>query len=84
MGRPRKRRRESDAEEHAGPLLHVNNSHIGTSGSFTFVDFGVITPPQLHDSSLLGDSILNHDGPTPQNPLRDSDSFGISPISNVE
>jgi hypothetical protein len=84
MGRPRKRRREGDDEETAAPFPNVNNSPTRANGSFTFTDFGIITPPQLHDPTLLGDVTLNEHGPTLQHHLGDFVDFGISPISNIE
>jgi hypothetical protein len=83
MGRPRKRRREGDAEETAVPLPDVNISPTSTN-SFTFIDFGIVTPPQLHDSNILGDVVLNEDGYTQQHLFGVPNDFGISPISNME
>jgi hypothetical protein len=89
MGRPRKRRREGEAEETAGSIGNVIDSTDGNHESTTtFADFGIITPPQMNEQNYLGDlrdgMVPDFSAPSQHNYLGTSEGFGPSPISNIE
>lgn len=83
MGRPRKRRREGEAEDTVEvlpadtPLVTISNG-FPTIASFS--DVG--QPPHLHDSSQVFD--ISTDITPPSNDLSISDAFGVSPLSSLE
>jgi hypothetical protein len=84
MGRPRKRRREGEADESTVFLTDTNSNNVGINEGSTFGSFGMITPPQFQDSSLPIDVELNDHGAMSQIHHIDSNAFGISPISAIE
>jgi hypothetical protein len=84
MGRPKKRRREGEADEAANPQPNASDSTISVNDQSAFGNFGIITPPQFHDSNCFVNDVANTNGGASHQHLNSSDAFGISPISNIE
>tara|TARA_R110002003_G_scaffold28_23_gene1714 strand:+ start:4957 stop:5976 length:1020 start_codon:yes stop_codon:yes gene_type:complete len=84
MGRPRKRRREGDANENALTLTEANSKTFGHPEVHVFHDFGVITPPQFHDPNHPVESVGSNDRTQLPNLMLGSNVFGVSPISSIE
>jgi hypothetical protein len=83
MGRPKKRRREGEADNVVAPLAHVDESAITPNEFSSFAILGMITPPQFHDQYLIANSIGSELGTLHPQQL-DSEITGLSPISTIE
>lgn len=86
MGRPRKRRREGQADESAELLAEEQTEHATVIDEYPvitpFSDFGLISPPPLHNANHSSGSTA--DGTPSQHSLSLPDTFGISTPSNLE
>lgn len=87
MGRPRKRRREDEANEYA-ELPGESNSHAillnDPWANSSFAQFGTITPPQGPDSNVSSHVVEDESGTLSQHNFDVQDPFGVSPTSNLE
>jgi hypothetical protein len=84
MGRPKKRRREGEADEDIVQLTEVNSNVNRTSDLATIGNFGMVTPPQFQDTTYLTDPIVMQNGTTSQQNSIESYTLGVSPISAME
>jgi hypothetical protein len=84
MGRPRKRRRDGEADEHDVQPTDVSDNLIGTSDMSAFENFGMVTPPQFKDTSYPNDPAAMENGMELRHNSIDSNIHGISPVSGME
>lgn len=84
MGRPRKRRRES---EHGGDDMlptNVNEGFNNINATSLLGNFGLVTPPQFQDSDLYAGGNVGGDGAATTPYPSDPTMLGISPGSNFK
>jgi hypothetical protein len=84
MGRPRKRRREGEADEDVVQFTEINGNVNETSDLAALGNFGMVTPPQFQDTTYLADTVVIHNGTTSQLNSIDSHTLGVSPVSAME
>lgn len=87
MGRPRKRRREGEADEPAEQTTEIQINHPLTLDDLPalsdFSDFGLTSPPQLHDSNSSNVSTVNGTVTPLHHDLGLLNGFATSPTSNL-
>jgi hypothetical protein len=84
MGRPRKRRRDGEADEHDVQPTDVDDSLIGTDEISTPGNFGMVTPPQYNDTiyPVVPAAMENELGLRQDS--TESNTHGISPALGME
>lgn len=86
MGRPRKRRREGEAEAKDNAMLPREGD--GDTINFTelplYSDQGLITPPQFGDIGLTNESFIDENETSIQHDVEDSNGFSLSPSSGLK
>jgi hypothetical protein len=84
MGRPRKRRRDGEANGHDVQPTEVDGSPIYTNDLSVLGNFGIVTPPQFNDAIYpVVSAGMGHGIELRQNSM-DSTVHGISPVSGIE
>ncbi|KAH8727543.1 hypothetical protein GQ44DRAFT_725083 [Phaeosphaeriaceae sp. PMI808] len=83
MGRPKKRRREEGAEQDVMLLTDLDVNGVVTNDPPTIIEseFGIVTPPQLHDQHFSPDGVMSKDG-MPSHHFTGLDSFNVSRMAN--
>lgn len=86
MGRPRKRRREGEADEPVELPTEDRIGHGTILNDFpaiaSYSDIGLVSPPHLQDSDQVFG--MTTTVPPSSHDLGLSDAFGLSPISSLE
>ena len=83
MGRPRKRRREGEAEIAISPM-EMNGDTIDLNDSSTFPELGLTTPPQSYNTDFTVDNYDQERGTPIQHDLGSSDAFGAPSLSATQ
>ncbi|KAH7095792.1 hypothetical protein FB567DRAFT_39947 [Paraphoma chrysanthemicola] len=84
MGRPKKRRRDGEADDNGITMTDTASGDFGYDQVSVLHDFGVITPPQYHEANRPVKAVLSDGTMRMPDLTAGSDVFGLSPISSFD